>query len=60
MVGAKARVFELLHDVSLEDLVPHDSFYPAVGLQVATRYDEMRCTLLAVSHAAVQGDKVAR
>jgi len=27
MMGTKARVFGLLHDVSLEDLVPCDSFY---------------------------------
>ena len=27
MMGTKARVFGLLHDVSLEDLVPRDTFY---------------------------------
>jgi hypothetical protein len=30
MMGTKARVFGPLHDVSLEDLVPHDSFYQDV------------------------------
>jgi transposase len=27
MMGMKARIFGPLHDVSLENLVPHDSFY---------------------------------
>ena len=27
MMGTKARIFGLLHDVSLEDLVPRESFY---------------------------------
>jgi hypothetical protein len=27
MMGTKVRIFGLLHDVSLEDLVPSNSFY---------------------------------